>query len=486
MKTTVNELPDSRAEVEVEVAADDVDRTVNRAARSLARDMRMPGFRKGKAPPSLVIQRIGRGAVLEQAVRDSLPEWYEQALFESGINPVGDPEIEVTSLPEEESEPLGFKFAVGTRPKAKLGEYRGLEVGRPPLDVPEDTVDSEIERMRESMARLETVERPAAEGDMVVIDFAGTVDGELFEGGEAHDHLLELGSGSLIEGFEEQLTGAGAGDERTVSVTFPEDYRAEHLAGKDAEFAVTVKEVREKILPDLDDDFASEATEFDTLDELREDIRSRLRTALEQQGEEAYRLAAIDAVADAAEVKVPEDIVRAHASDRWQQIERQLSSRGMDPAMYLQMQGKTREELIEDSMPDAERDLRREAALEAVADAEEIEPSEEKMVEALAHSAEHERTTPEKLLERLRKTGRDSLVRADLRRRAAVDIVVDSAKPVEVEPEPEPEPEAAEDDAAPAAEAGAAEAGEDDELWTPESEREKAGGLWTPGSSESS
>jgi trigger factor len=481
MKTTVTELPDSRAEVEVEIDADDVDRKLNSAARGLARDMRMPGFRKGKAPPSLVIQRVGRGAVLEQAVRDSLPEWYERALFDSGINPVGDPEIEVTSLPEEESEPLAFKFAVGVRPKAKLGEYKGLEVGRPPLDVPEETVDAEVERMRESMARLETVDRPAAEGDMVVIDFAGTIDGELFEGGEAHDHLLELGSGSLIEGFEEQITGAGAGDERTVKVTFPEDYRAEHLAGKDAEFAVTVKEVREKQLPDLDDDFASEATEFDTLEELREDIRSRLRAALEQQGEEEFRVAAVDAVAEKAEIEVPEEITRSHAEDRWQQVERQLASRGMDPAMYLQMQGKTREELIAESMPDAEKSIRRDAVLEAIADAEGIEPTEEEMVEALAHSAEHERTTPEKLLERLRKNGRDGLVRADLRTRAAIDLIVESAKPVEVEPEPEPAPEA---EAGTKTEAPAEE--EDGELWTPEKEREKAGGLWTPDSSEES
>ena len=481
MKTTVTEQPDSRVEVEVEVGADDVDRKVNSAARALARDMRMPGFRKGKAPPSLVIQRVGRGAVLEQAVRDSLPEWYEQALFDSGIKPVGDPDIEVTSLPEEESEPLAFKFAVGVRPKAKLGEYKGLEVGRPALDVPDEAVDAEIDRMRESMARLETVERPAAEGDIAVIDFAGTIDGELFEGGEAHDHLVELGSGSLIGDFEQQLTGAGAGDERTVKVTFPDDYRAEHLAGKDAEFAVTVKEVREKQLPDLDDDFASEATEFDTLDEVREDIRSRLRATLEQQGDEQFRMAAVDAVADAAEVDVPEGIVRSHAEDRWQQVERQLASRGMDPAMYLQMQGKTREELIEESMPDAERDLRREAALDAIADAEEIEPTEEEMVEALAHSAEHERTTPEKLLERLRKNGRDSLVRADLRTRGAIDVVVESAKAVEVEPEPDPEPEAPV-----APEAESSEEGEEGELWTPESEREKAGGLWTPGSSEGS
>jgi trigger factor len=240
---------------------------------------------------------------------------------------------------------------------------------------------------------------------------------------------------------------------------------------------VTVKEVREKLLPDLDDDFASEASEFDTLDELREDIRTRLAQAFEQQGEEQFRLAAVDAVAAAAEVDVPEEIMAAHAEDRWQRVERQLASRGMDPAMYLQMQGKTREELIEESKPDAERDLRREAVLEAVADAEGIEPTEEEMVEALAHSAEHERTTPEKLLERLRRNGRDSLVRADLRTRRAIDVIVESAKAVPVEPAPEPD-----------AEGVPAEGEAEGELWTPEGQsatepEEGSGGkLWTPGS----
>jgi len=440
MKTTVTELPDSRAEVEVEIAAGDVDNMLNRAARGLARDMRMPGFRKGKAPPSLVIQRLGRGAVLEQTVRDSLPEWYEGAILDSGISPVGDPQIEVTSIPEEASEPLEFKFEVGVRPKAKLGDYEGLEVGRPDGEVPSEAIDAEVDRIRESMARLETVERPAELGNIVVIDFAGTINGELFEGGEATDHLLELGSGQLIEGFEEQLVGAQAGDHREVSVTFPEGYRAEQLAGREAKFAVDVKEVREKQLPELGDDFVSEATEFDTLDELRSDISSKLEKAVEQQGEEQYRVAAIDAATENAEVELPDDIVNAHAEERWQRVERQLASQGIDTAAYLQMQQKTREELIEESKPDAERELRREAVLEAIADAEEIEPTDEELIEALAHSAEHERMKPEKLLERLRQNGRVSLVRADIRVRKAIAAIVDSAKPVAMAPVAEAAP----------------------------------------------
>src|SRR3954452_19482055 len=272
METTVTELSDSRVRVDVEVPPNDVEKGVNRAARALAREMRLPGFRKGKAPPSLVIQRLGFGPVLEEAIRESLPEWYEKALLGSRISPVGDPSVEIVSAPEAEGEPLGFKFEIAVRPKATLGDYKGLEVGRADPEVPDDIVDREIERIRESSGRLEQVDRAAAEGDSVVMDFEGFLDGKAFEGGAATDYRLELGSGSLIEGFEEQLAGAKAGEERKVEVTFPDDYQAEQLAGKDAVFTVKVKEVREKILPELDDDFASEASEFDTLAELRDDI----------------------------------------------------------------------------------------------------------------------------------------------------------------------------------------------------------------------
>ena len=458
MQPTVSELPGSRVKVEVEVAAADVERAVNRAARALAREMRMPGFRKGKAPPSLVIQRIGFGAVFEEALREAMPEWYERALLSSGVAPIGEPSIEIVSAPQAEGESLDFKFEIGVRPQAKLGEYKGLEVGRPEPEAPEEIVDREIERVREGFAKLEPVERAAAEGDVLLVDFEGLLDGTAFEGGTATDYLLELGNGQLIEGFEEQLTGASAGDTRQVEVTFPADYQAEQLAGQDAVFKVEVKEVREKVLPELDDDFAGEASEFDTLEELRADIRERLSKVMDERVEQDFRVAAVDAAADAATVELPDDLATARAAERWERVERQLAARGMSPDAYLQMQGKTREEILEESRPDAERELKREAVLAAISDAEGIEASEEEMLEALAHPAEHERTTPEKLLKRLRESGRDAMVREDIRFRKAIDLVAESAKPIPVEQ---------------------AEARE--KIWTPEKEREAAGNLWTPG-----
>jgi trigger factor len=459
MQTTLQELPESRVRVEVEVPPKDVERAASRAARAMAKEMRMPGFRQGKAPPSLVIQRLGFAPVLEEAIREALPEWYEGALLDSGISPIGDPKIEMTSTPEAEGEPLAFSFEVGVRPPAQLGEYRGLEVGRAENEVPDDIVDREIERVREGFARLEPVERAAAEGDSLLIDFEGLIDGTAFDGGKAEDYLLALGSGQLIEGFEEQLVGAKPGEERTVEVSFPEDYHAEQLAGKAATFDVRVKEVREKILPELDDDFASEASEFDTLEELRADVREKVAEAIDSRAAEDFRVAAVDAAVEAATVTVPPDLVTARATERWERMERQLAGRGMDPNAFLQMQGKTRDELIEESKPDAERELKREAVVTAIAEAEEIEVSDEEMVEALEHSAEHERTTPEKLLERLRANGRDAMVREDISARKAIELVADSAKPIPLEQ---------------------AEARE--QIWTPEKERKAAGGLWTPDS----
>ncbi len=465
METTLKELPNSRVEVAAEVAAADVEKATSRAARAMAKEMRMPGFRAGKAPPSLVIQRLGFGSVLQEAIRDALPEWYEQALIETGIAPIGDPSIEMVSAPEDEGEPLKFKFEVGVRPEAELGNYRGLEVGKEEKEVPDEIVDTEVERIREGFARLEHGRARGNRGRPPGDRLRGVHRRVSFQGGAAEEQSITLGSGQFIPGFEEQLAGAKAGEERELNVTFPEDYQAEHLAGNDAVFKVKVKEVREKVLPELDDDFASDASEFDTLEELRADIREKVGVALSSRADEDFRVAAIDAAVEEATVEVPEELATARATERWERMERQLAGRGMDPGAFLQMQGKTREELIEETKPDAEKELKREAVVTAIAEAEGIEVSEEEMVEALEHSAEHERTTPEKLLERLRQNGRDALIREDLRARKAMELVADSAKPI-----PKEEADAEKDKA---------EARE--KLLAPEGSKGKAGELWTPG-----
>jgi trigger factor len=466
MKTTVTELPSSRVRVEAAVPPDEVSKRMERAARALAGEMRMPGFRKGKVPAQLVIQRVGRDAVLEQALRDSLPEWYERALTDAAITPVGDPKLDVADLPGADEE-LAFTIEVAVRPKAELGEYRGLEVGKVEPDVPEEAIQEELDRLREGFASLNPVERAAGEGDLVSIDYRGTVDGEPFAGGEGSGQLVELGSGSLVEGFEEGLVGVSAGDERTIDVTFPEDYRATDLAGKAAKFEVNVNEVREKELPELNDDFAADASEFDTLDELRAEIRDRISHALEHRAEDQFREAAVDAAADAATVEIPEEIARARAEESVERFLHSLEHRGVDPETFAKVQDGGREGMVTNVLPEAERNLRREATLAAIAEAEDIEVTDEDLIEALGPGEGDE--NPRKILDRLRSNGRDQLLREEVRLRKAADVVIESAKPIPIE------------------QAAAREA-----LWTPEKGRDEApeaeppaaepGKIWTPGS----
>jgi trigger factor len=458
--TTVTELPESRVRVEAEVPAAEVEKRVAVAARALGRNLRIPGFRTGKVPPPVIIQRVGREAVLDEAVRESIAGWYTAAIDAAKVVPVGEPNLDLDDLPGE-GEPLRFSIEIGVRPEARLGKYQGLEVGKRDAEVPDEAIDKEIEQLRDRMAKLETVERAAATGDYVVMDFLGTLGGEPFGGGEGRDQMVELGSGRLVPGFEEQLEGASAGDERTVKIKFPEasdsggeraarDRGAEDLAGKEAEFAVTVKEVKAKELPELDEDFAAEAG-FDTLDELRDDIRERLSEAQEREIEAEFREAALDAVVDAATIDVPDALVEARARELWDQMAHTLSHQGITSEMYLQIAGgKTEDEVIEENKEPAARDLRREAVLAAVVEAEGIEATDEDVLESLERAAAAEGGSPKKLLERLKSSGRLESLKADLAQRKAIDHIAESARPKKVEQST--------------------------------AERAAASGLWTPGS----
>jgi trigger factor len=468
LKTTMSDLGDSRVRVEVEVPAELLERELQNAAGAIGREMRVPGFRKGKVPPQVVLQQVGRDPVLDEAVRRALPEWYEQAVSELGVATVGDPKVDLSDLPEK-GKPLAFTIEVGVRPEAKLGTYKGVEVGRREPDVSPDAVDAELERARESLASLETVEREAAKDDFVVLDFTGKVDGEAFEGGEARGYLLELGSGRLLEGFEEQLEGATAGEEREVKVTFPDDYPREELAGKNASFDVEVKEVKEKRRPELDDDFAVEAGGYDSLDELRKEIEERLQEVEERAIDSEFREAAVDAVAAESNVEIPHDLVHAKAHEMWHRTARRLSSQGIDPQQYLQLTGKDEEELVTEAEPDAETALRRESVLAAIVEIEGIEVSEEEILEALAESAraqpgarEPSEKSLRRTLKRIRSQGAEDTLRDDIAMRKAVDVVVEHAQAIPVE-----------------------QAKAREKLWTPgkeEGEAAAAEQIWTPGS----
>jgi trigger factor len=459
VKTTVKELPESRVRVEAEVTPDEIERSVQRTARAMGRDLRMPGFRKGKVPPPVVIQRVGREAVVDEAVRGQIGRWYLDAIDDAGIKPVGDPQLDIGDLPAQ-GQPLTFSIEIGVRPTATLGTYKGVEVGKREAAADEEAVQGELDALRERSARLETVDEPAGENDFIVMDYRGTIDGVAFEGGEARDQLIELGSGRLVPGFEEQLTGAKAGDQRTVNITFPDDYGADELKGRDAEFEVTVNEVKRKELPELDDDFASDAAGFDTLDELREDVASKLREADENRLEAEFREAVLDAVVADAKIEVPETLVDARARELWDRMIHSLGHQGITRENYLRIAGKDEDEIIAEARPDAEQALRREAVIAAVVEAEGIEPSDETLLATLQAAAAREGTSPEKLRDRLAREGRLDNLRRDLAERAAVDLLVEHAQAIPPE-----------------------QARAREKLWTPEKDEPgtPSGQLWTPG-----
>jgi len=457
IKTTVTELPESRVRVRAEIAAEEVQNSLESTARNLGRDMKMPGFRQGKIPPPVIIQRLGRDAVLDEVIRARLTDWYVKAVDVAGIAPVGDPRVDMGDLPPEGS-PLAFSFEVGVRPVATLGTYKSLEVGRREAAVDQEEVDAEIDELRERLAHLHVVKREAKSGDFVTIDFVGTVDGEPFEGGEGRDQLVELGGGQLIPGFEDGLIGAKTNETRIVDAVFPEDYGAKHVAGKAAQFEITVKAVKHKHMPEINDAFASDATGHNTLDELMTELNERLLKIDADRVDVEYRAAAIDAVVDHAEVEVPDTLVEARAAELLDRMLHTLSHQGISKEAYLTIAGKTEEEVVEENKPEAGKQLRREAVLAAIIAAEGIEATEQQLLDALEPAAEREQISRQKLLDKLRQANRVDELAREVSAQAAIDLVVSSAKPVSIEQ----------------AEKAKAKAQAGESLWTPEKGAPKA------------
>ncbi len=431
LKTTVTELPDSRVRLLVEVPAGELEGRLERKASQLGKNLKLPGFRKGRVPAPLVIQRMGREAVLEEAVRDTLSHWYSDAILDAGIVPVGDPQVDLGDLPPQ-GQALEFSIEIGVLPKAVLGDVEGLEVGRREPEVKEEDLQREVDALRERLARLETAERPAAKGDFVVVDYVGSLVaddgtvGSAIAGGEGRDQLVELGAGNLIPGFEEGVVGASAGETRTVPLEFPSDYGAAELAGRRASFEITVKEVKVKRLPDLDEDFAIDAG-FDSVQELRDDIGHRLLEVDEQKALGEFREAALDAFVARAEVPLTPELIGARAQEMWERMLHSLSHQGISREAYLQISGRDEQEIMTELEPDAERALRREAVLTALVAAEAISPTEDQLLEAVRPVAERENIEPEKLLSDLRAGGRVEEVREDLAARMAVELIAERA-----------------------------------------------------------
>jgi trigger factor len=448
VQTQVEELPENRVRLTVEVPSADLRHAVEHAASDLAGALKIPGFRKGKVPLPVLIARVGRERLLEEAVSSHIGSWFWNAAAESRIRPVAQPEYGY-KLPASERDPFSFTATVDVQPKPEVADWSGLEVGYPEVEVPQELVEHELEALRSSVAQLAPVEgRPVEPADTVVLDIVG-------RGGEAQrDYVAELGQGVLAEEIEQALAGMAAGE--TKKIEFP--------VGDDSteSIDVTVKEIKEKVLPPLDDDLARAASEFETLDELRGEITSRLRAQLDAEAEGAFREAVVDALVDASRVEASPSLVEARANTLWNELRRSLERRGISVEAYLQLTGTAPDEIRGRLREQAARSVARELVLETVADRLELRVGDEELEAFVREQAELGGEDPETLLASLRSGGGDERIREDLRLRAALDRVAGEVQRI------------------PASVAAAREA-----IWTPGKESDKTETkLWTPASKE--
>lgn len=423
-------------QVEVDSAA--FESAVNKAYLKTRKNIYVPGFRKGKAPRMVVEGMYGAEVFYEDAVNEIAPEAYEQGIKQADMRTVGRPSITDFNVGEDKS--LTIDFIVALYPEAELGQYKGLEVYKESVEVTDEEVASELERVRKRNARIINVEREAAEGDTVNIDYDGYKDGVRFDGGKAEGQDLVLGSKHFVPGFEEQLIGAKAGDERELNITFPENYH-EGLAGADVIFKVKVNEVRESQLPELDDDFAKDVSEFDTLDEYRADIKKNLLTAKQDEADKAFRNASVDKAIENMSVDVPVEMLEEQLDSMIADYRQNAAMNGMDFGQYLGMMGMDEESFRAVLRPSADKQARGEILLEAVAKAEGIELTEEEVEQEYKTAAENYQVA----VDEVKSAIPEELVRRDLRLRKAADLICDSAVVTDKKPEPEAEEEKTED-----------------------------------------
>ena len=378
MAVKCEEVEKNLSKLTFEVSAEDFEKAIDAVYKKNRNKFNIPGFRKGKAPKSVVIKYYTKAVFYDDALNSVLPDAYEAALKESGLDAVARPEFDVEDI--KDGEPVVFTALVTTRPEVKLGEYKGIKVPKIDYNVSDEDVDKDIEAMRTRNARLVSVDDRAVEkGDIAVIDFEGFVDGEAFEGGKGENYELEIGSDTFIPGFEEQLIGANTDDLVDVNVKFPEEYHAEELKGKDALFKVKINEIKVRELPELDDDFASEVSEFDTLAELKEDTRKKLEEKAKEKAETETQNAAVEKAVENAEFDVPEAMVEAQIDNMIRDFSTRLSYQGMNLDMYLQYTGQTIDDMKEAYRVQAKKQVDGGLVLDAIAKAEGIEISPEEL-----------------------------------------------------------------------------------------------------------
>lgn len=411
----------STVKIEFSVEKSVFDAAVDKVYRKQVKKINVPGFRAGKAPKAIIEKMYGTGVFYEDAINDLIPENYEAALKAADITPVGQPEIDVVSIDENG---LVLSAVVPVRPECKLEGYKGIEVTKEVSEVTDEEVDNEINTVRERNSReIDVTGAPAQMGDVAKIDFEGFCDGVAFEGGKGEDYSLKLGSGSFIPGFEEQVAGHSIGEQFDVNVTFPEDYHAENLAGKASVFKVTIKAIQKIELPELDDDFAKDVSEFDTFDEYRNDVKAKIQKRHDSASEAKVDEAIINALVEKLEAEIPEAMFVAETENLVRDYDNSLRQSGLDLNMYFKYTGLTLETLREQLRPQAEKQVKARLALETVAELENIETTDEELNEEFASLASNYGMDVEKIKELVAV----EMVKADIRVRKAMAILKDNA-----------------------------------------------------------
>lgn len=426
MSLQVENLEKNMAKLTIEAPAGQFEDAIKKAYEKNKGRFSIPGFRKGKAPLAMVEKMYGLEMLYEDAANIVMDATYGDAMDESGLDIVSRPEVDIVQIGK--GKPFIYTATVAVKPEVTLGEYKGIEVERAKAEVTDEDVERELKRVQNQNARMLTVEdRPVADGDETVIDFEGFVDGKPFDGGKAEDYELKIGSHTFIDTFEEQLIGKNIGEECEVNVTFPQEYHAKEVAGKPAMFKVTVKEIKEKELPELNDEFAEEVSDFETLDEYKADIRAKLLETKERQAATENENRVVEKVVENAAMDIPEPMVEAQIQTMINDSARRMQSQGMSLSQYMQYTGMTVETLKNQTRPQAERSIRTRLVLEAVVKAENIQVSEERLEEEIEKMAKTYAMEADQVKARMGQAGLDQM-KEDLAVQEAVDFLVAEAK----------------------------------------------------------
>lgn len=428
MSFKVEELEKSMAKLTIEVTAEELEEAIERAYKKNRNQISVQGFRKGKAPRAIIEKMYGESIFYEDAANDLIPDAYEKAALESDLEIVSRPNIQVEQI--EAGKPFIFTAEVAIKPEVTLGMYKGIEVEKREVEVTEEEIGERIEQEREQNARMIVVEdRPVQDGDITVIDFEGFQDGEPFEGGKGEDFSLTIGSKSFIDGFEEQLIGKELNVEHEINVTFPEEYHAEDLAGKDAMFKVTIKEIKEKELPELDDDFAQDVSEFDTLDEYKESIRATIEEGKVRENKTAIENEIVDKIIEEASMEIPEPMIQTQTSQLVEDMAQRMQQQGLSIDQYLQITGMDVNQLFENFRPQALKRIQSRLVLEAIVKAEDIKASEEDFQKEIENMAKMYGVEADKVKEMIGENEKEMMM-LDIAVQKAVDLVAEEAKEV--------------------------------------------------------